>query len=345
MKKRLIKRMRRIYKANYKKAEKAAYNLLIRANVRQLPVKVMELAKLFPNLRIKTYSWFAKNHNLSIEEVCEYTGSTLGCCWYYKSLGKYLILYNDQEQNIGRKRWTIAHELGHFILKHNEITKKASLSRGDFTDDEYKILESEANCFARSLLAPPHVITHINGLDIRCLTELCEVSFEAAEYIMIFLENGFEMGKTYSKQHEIYRLFSEFIFKTNNRYQCANCNNKFHVFSPSFCFVCGSKNIFRLFPFERIDSEMYYTGYQLDNNSRALRCPVCDNESILGDYCHICGTYLINKCTLHWCNELLPGNARFCYKCGSPSTYYEHGLLKKWNYNPILEIQEADITF
>ena len=37
----------------------------------------------------------------------------------------------------------------------------------------------------------------------------------------------------------------------------------------------------------------YTTKIVLDQNSKAVRCPVCDNEEIspVGNYCHICGTF------------------------------------------------------
>lgn len=44
---------------------------------------------------------------------------------------------------------------------------------------------------------------------------------------------------------------------------------------------------------------IYDDGYALDDNGRALVCPRCKNEELkyAGDYCKICGTYLINKCS------------------------------------------------
>jgi len=53
---------------------------------------------------------------------------------------KYIIYYNDDPAiPAARKRFTIAHELGHYVLKHKVDGDKE---------------EREANCFARNLLAP-----------------------------------------------------------------------------------------------------------------------------------------------------------------------------------------------
>lgn len=92
---------------------------------------------------------------------------------------------------------------------------------------------------------------------------------------------------------------------------------------------------------------MIYPSIQLDENHRAVECPKCKNENIIGDYCQICGSYLVNKCTGFtnepgnryegsWhelnsgCGKLLSGESRFCIECGSTSTFYESGLLSDW---------------
>ena len=78
----------------------------------------------------------------------------------------------------------------------------------------------------------------------------------------------------------------------------------------------------------------YTTKIVLDQNSKAVRCPVCDNEEISpnGNYCHICGTYLVNQCTKYdRCGQLAAANARYCICCGAPTTFFQNNLLKAWN--------------
>lgn len=83
----------------------------------------------------------------------------------------------------------------------------------------------------------------------------------------------------------------------------------------------------------------YTTKIVLDQNSKAVRCPVCDNEEISpnGNYCHICGTYLVNQCTRYdHCGQLAAANARYCICCGAPTTFFQNNLLKAWtqeNFN------------
>ncbi|MFB5250892.1 hypothetical protein ACE38F_10910 [Bacillus mycoides] len=108
----------------------------------------------------------------------------------------------------------------------------------------------------------------------------------------------------------------------------------------------------------------YNDGYELDEYSRAIKCPKCENTSLNyeGDYCKICATYLVNKCShLHIndhdyykhenvifrydnaCNTLLDSDARFCVKCGNESTYYRQNLLLPWEESKHnIEIKNLD---
>jgi len=196
---------------DYKRAELEAYRLLQNHQVRELPVMVKKIAQSFPNLRIKTYSWVAERHNMSLQQVCELIGSDEGCCILEKSTGRYLILYNDHVTNIGRIRWTLAHELGHFILRHNERTDKAVFARSELTDDEYEAFEKEANCFARTLLAPPKVITALGITDEQTLASICGLSLEAASNVLKFIKTGIEIGRTFSEAPYILNQFRDFI--------------------------------------------------------------------------------------------------------------------------------------
>ncbi|MFO7606671.1 MAG: ImmA/IrrE family metallo-endopeptidase [Desulfurivibrionaceae bacterium] len=68
------------------------------------------------------------------------------------NIGK--ITVPSSERNIGRKRFSIAHELGHFEL-HSERTNLVVCGKRDMHDwKNYKTGETEANEFAASLLMP-----------------------------------------------------------------------------------------------------------------------------------------------------------------------------------------------
>ena len=60
---------------------------------------------------------------------------------------------SDRIREEGRKRFTIAHELGHFLL-HPKITQVFECTTGDLTDYRKNPIEIEANLFASEVLMP-----------------------------------------------------------------------------------------------------------------------------------------------------------------------------------------------
>lgn len=140
------------------------------------------------------------------------------------------------------------------------------------------------------------------------------------------LSDFFYVGET-SIDYRIKNLTTE-ISEYSKPKLCSNCKS---IILPNtiFCRICGSNN------FYKGDKHMHYNdGFNLDDNSRALNCPRCSNEDIdyEGDYCNICGTYLVNKCNNNYhCGSLCEGNARYCYECGGETTFFTNGILKSWD--------------
>jgi IrrE N-terminal-like domain len=341
--KKMMKMMRIYNKPDYKKAEQEAYRLLKMNNITEIPIKVKKLAKPFPNLEIKSYSWYAKKWKLTFDEVCQLADSDEGCCWYEEYTNQYMILYNDKIENKRRIRWTIAHELGHFMLKHNENNNKAILSRSSLTDSEYVVLEKEANCFARSLLAPLPIIERLNPSNPLLISKLFEISNEAAINVYKFFKTGYQRGRRFTNTI-IDSLFTNFITRYKYGKTCTQCLHFFIEKDAYFCPICGNSNLLK-----GEGGNMIYSTIELNEKNMPHQCPRCKNEIIIGDYCQVCGVYLVNKCTglsegesdlypfrITWhthekgCGIPLDGQARFCHICGSTSTYYEVGLLNYW---------------
>lgn len=98
------------------------------------------------------------------------------------SEGKPVIYVNRMESRL-RQRFTIAHELGHFALKHgNRFRDTAS----NFASVQFDPAETQANRFAAELLMPAAAI---NGLiekrgvtDFSRLAALFDVSQQAMQY-------------------------------------------------------------------------------------------------------------------------------------------------------------------
>lgn len=76
----------------------------------------------------------------------------------------------------GRARFTIAHEIGHYIMHKNQFP---SFARVHESLPPYEDAEWQANTFAGELLMPYHLVS---GKVAHEVVELCGVSFTAADY-------------------------------------------------------------------------------------------------------------------------------------------------------------------
>ena len=77
-----------------------------------------------------------------------------------------------------RRRFTIAHEIGHFVLHPGRVAPE----RGGSVNEAMKIQEREADRFAAELLMPEHLVrkaVHDEGADARRLAERFEVNEQA----------------------------------------------------------------------------------------------------------------------------------------------------------------------
>ena len=122
---------------NYKRAVKAAYRMRARYSSPGLRFDPFLPISVERNLAVCKYSTFCGMHGLDYLDFIRYV-STDG--FTLRRGGRYIIVYNDSTR-IGesRRRFTLAHELGHYALRH--------IGAGENE-------EKEADCFARNLLAP-----------------------------------------------------------------------------------------------------------------------------------------------------------------------------------------------
>lgn len=70
--------------------------------------------------------------------------------------GHFYIMLNQGIDNIGRKKFTLAHELGHFFLSHHLTTNAFYCCEDEILEETQSTnaCESEANYFASCLLMP-----------------------------------------------------------------------------------------------------------------------------------------------------------------------------------------------
>lgn len=65
-------------------------------------------------------------------------------------------------------------------------------------------------------------------------------------------------------------------------------------------------------------------------NYKLKKCKQCGAPTNSKDsdelYCSQCGAPVVNYCSNYNCGEVLMDNAKYCKKCGSPSTFLNYGM-------------------
>lgn len=134
-------------KPNYNLATTTAYQTLIYNNI-PLPINPYKIK--LQNIKIKILSMqdFSRRFNVSLEELTQNGSFNEGynIVLIKNGIKKVTILYNEDILSSERKRFTIAHELGHIVLGHNEHSEKN---------------EKEADTFASQLLLPHCILEQL----------------------------------------------------------------------------------------------------------------------------------------------------------------------------------------
>ena len=127
----------------YKEARNLSWQALIDCKIDRLPIDLGQVAKHY-GIRIVLYSDFPLVQLFS-------TYAKHGDGFIAQVDGQKIIYLNDRVKTYGRRRFTLAHELGHALCGHPLDEIQARNSEQDCPDDP---VETQANIFARDL-APP----------------------------------------------------------------------------------------------------------------------------------------------------------------------------------------------
>jgi Zn-dependent peptidase ImmA (M78 family) len=116
-------------------------------------------------------------------------------------LNRRIIFVNDGDE-FRRKRFAIAHELGHWILHKNILEKdeskhKVLLRKCSILQKDLPCLEKEANCFAANLLVPKNFLDKFQKMRN---SELATIFMVPAEIIIYQRENKDEIMDTQQKE-------------------------------------------------------------------------------------------------------------------------------------------------
>lgn len=322
-----------------------------------LPVPIKKIVKsAFPNARLIPFSKQMERHKISYKEMVAFAGTLDACTDYYADSDSYIIYYNDVGENkiiSNRYRWNIAHELGHIALGHHKKYEESRIFRNNISNELYSEMEAEADMFAAYILVPHIVIKCVmdktQHLDIK---SLCKVSESAANIRNAEMQVWDKRNRVGQYDFELLAFFSSYVEENahsksirmwlNKHRACPHCSAIIERRTMSYCQICGWKLTGY---YEKEKRIMIYSKILLDNQGRALECPVCRNTELTpqGNFCIICGQLLINVCSVginlppydnacHYSGPL-PGNARYCPYCGAESTFMTRKVLFPWDDN------------
>ncbi|MGN0747514.1 MAG: ImmA/IrrE family metallo-endopeptidase [Aristaeellaceae bacterium] len=159
-----------IRRPDYDRAATAACRVLVRLQVNTLPVRPMEILRRCRDTYLCTFDQAAEVMNLPEDALDRLCAGADAFTVRAEEGGRqgYVVCYRAGG-NPARLNFTLAHELGHIVLHHQE-TGPAE--------------EAEADCFASHLLCPEVVVQCAACRSAEMLAHLCYISRPAAERAM-----------------------------------------------------------------------------------------------------------------------------------------------------------------
>lgn len=175
----------------YQKSRNMSWEILFQENVRELPVNIVELCHKL-GIAVKYYDKFEQGND--------------GKC---AVINNQPIILVRQDCNRQRKRFTVAHELGHIMLGH--VGRYELINREISPNDNP--IEQEANVFASRLLAPACVLWGLKVKSADEISQLCDISPTAAEYRWQRMQELYKRNKflVAPLEREVYKQFQDFI--------------------------------------------------------------------------------------------------------------------------------------
>lgn len=161
---------------------------------KNVPVDIFALARLL-NIALVPYSTLTKNEIAQFTNTFRILTENGFLAWASGTSFQAYIYYNDM-QTEGRIRFTLAHEIGHFVLGHKQQSELA---------------EREVNFFAKYLLANPIEIEllHLkNPLEIQTRLKLSNA----------FAHHAFMYYQKWKKIHAQQKKFTNYEFNIINHF-------------------------------------------------------------------------------------------------------------------------------
>lgn len=158
---------------NYKESRDIAWGLLIKYNVKSLPVKISEICR-GEGIRIRSFGQSGE-----LLRTLGFEKSTQGNDGFAVILESRGYIFYNEACSPQRQRFTVAHELGHFVS--GDVGEIPTLRNKEPEEGDNDI-EHKANVIAARLLAPACVLWGLGVHSAREISKLCDISTQAAEW-------------------------------------------------------------------------------------------------------------------------------------------------------------------
>ncbi len=163
----MISNTGRVREPNFRKIYNSANEILVTTStIEDFPFKAKALVREQSDIALCS---FEKAKNKFQQNIHQFGSDS---AVLMEMNGAHIIFYNESEQPY-RIRFSIVHELGHYILGH-----KLNLSRND---PLYGIQEVEANCFAAQIIMPEQLLRQCTNRGKTISTDFIMNSFGVSD--------------------------------------------------------------------------------------------------------------------------------------------------------------------
>lgn len=186
---------------SYKKARDLSWEILLTADITSLPV---DLNKVLKAVDVKAILYCDAFFDADSPKL-------RGSDGFVTKIGdKKAIYLNEQKGTTQRRRFTLAHELGHIVLDHpiNPI-----IYRNSEVDENQSPTEIQANIFARDLLMPAGVLAKLHVTTVDEIMQICNVSYTSAQIRLERLTELYKRNKfgAHPLERQVTSQFKDFI--------------------------------------------------------------------------------------------------------------------------------------
>lgn len=194
-----------MYYKSYQNMRDATWKILLDCGIDRLPVDIDSICE---QLGICVLSYDAGAEIIERAHLYRAVRDTNGLTFYWRDTP--VILFNERK-DVNQIMFTIAHEVGHIILKHVKPGDMTPAHQG--TEWSSSSEEMAANQFASRLLAPACVLWGLNIHTTEQIMEQCQITQPTAERRARRMATLYERGKflTSPLERKLYHQFSPYI--------------------------------------------------------------------------------------------------------------------------------------